>query len=167
MFSRGSVLPLFLEQIQRNQELTVTDPTMTRFLLPLPEAIDLVLYALAEGKNGDILVRKSPASTIQHLAEAMIEIFNHKKGIRVIGIREGEKKHETLVSAEELMRAEDFESYYRIKNLERVNYDRFFTDGAYKDFPIKGYTSENTRRLSYEETKDLLLSIKEIRSTLR
>jgi UDP-glucose 4-epimerase len=164
MFSRGSVLPLFLEQIQRNQELTVTDPTMTRFLLPLPEAIDLVLHALAEGKNGDILVRKSPASTIQHLAEAMIEIFNHKKGIRVIGIREGEKKHETLISVEELMRAEDFEKYYRIKNLEQVNYDRFFTDGAYKDFPTEGYTSENTRRLSYEEIKDLILSIKEIRS---
>lgn len=167
MFSRGSVLPLFLEQIQKKQELTVTDPTMTRFLLPLPEAIDLVLYALAEGKNGDILVRKSPASTIQHLAEAVLDIFNHKKGIRVIGVREGEKKHETLVSAEDLLRVADFEKYYQIKNLEQVNYDQFFSEGKYKNLPATGYTSENTRRLSYNETKDLLLSIKEIQDIHR
>ena len=162
LYSRGSVLPLFVEQIKKNQELTITDPTMTRFLLPLPTAIDLVLYALNNGKNGDLLVRKSPASTIKHLAEAMIEIFNHTKGTRIIGIRAGEKKHETLVSSEELSKAEDHGEYYCIKNLPNIDYSEFFSKGDSTIFSLNGYTSENTQRLSYNETKKLILSLREI-----
>jgi UDP-glucose 4-epimerase len=167
MFSRGSVLPLFLEQMQSNQKLTVTNPDMTRFLLPLPLAVDLVLHALEKGGNGDIIIRKSPASTIGTLAQAMIEIFNYGKGIQVIGIREGEKMHETLVTREELMRADDYDDYFRIKNVEKLDYSKFFSEGKSENFPKEGYTSENTRRLSLEETRDLLLSLKEIQSALK
>jgi len=167
IFSRGSVLPLFLNQIQNGAELTVTNPNMTRFLLPLPEAIDLVLYAIQYGKNGDILVKKSPASTVGVLAEAMIQIFNHDKGIKIIGIREGEKMHETLVTREELVKSESNESFYRIKNLEKINYSEFFVSGKYDAFPEEGYTSYNTRRLTLKETKDILLSVKEIQEHLK
>ncbi len=167
MYSRGSVLPFFLEQMQSGQKLTVTDPDMTRFLLPLPLAVDLVLHALERGSNGDILIRKSPASTVSTLAQAMIEIFNYGKGIQVIGVREGEKMHETLVTREELIKAEDYEDYFRIKNFEKLDYNKFFSEGKVSAFPKDGYTSENTQRLSLEETKDLLLSLKEIQSALK
>jgi UDP-N-acetylglucosamine 4,6-dehydratase len=166
LFSRGSVLPLFLEQIQRNEMLTVTSPNMTRFLLPLPLAVGLVLYALERGENGDIFVRKSPASTMGTLAQAMIELFNYDKGIAVIGVREGEKAHETLVTREELIKAEDYGDYYKIQNFKKLDYDKFFIEGKTVDLPKDGYTSENTRRLSLAETKDLLLSLKEIQSAL-
>jgi UDP-glucose 4-epimerase len=167
MFSRGSVLPLFLEQMQNNQKLTVTNPDMTRFLLPLPLAVDLVLHALERGGNGDIIIRKSPACTIGTLAQAIIAIFNYGKEIQVIGTREGEKMHETLVTREELVRADDYDDYFRIKNVEKLDYNKFFSEGKSSDFPKDGYTSENTRRLSLEETKDLLLSLKEIQSALK
>jgi UDP-glucose 4-epimerase len=167
MFSRGSVLPLFLEQMQSNQELTVTNPDMTRFLLPLPLAVDLVLHALERGDNGDIIIRKSPACTIGTLAQAMMEIFNYGKEIQVIGTREGEKMHETLVTREELVRADDYDDYFKIKNVEKLDYNKFFSEGKSSDFPKDGYTSENTRRLSLDETKELLLSLKEIQSVLK
>jgi len=166
MYSRGSVLPLFVEQIQRNQPITITNPEMTRYLLPLPIAIELVLFALEHGRNGDVLVRKSPAATVQNMAEAMIEIFNHKKGIKAIGTREGEKKHETLVTVEELLKAEDYENYYRIKHLSRIDYDKFFSEGSDVPFPKEGYTSENAERLTLEETKKLILSLREIQGVL-
>lgn len=167
IFSRGSVLPLFLNQIQNNTELTITNPDMTRFQLPLPEAIKLVLYAIQCGENGDMLVRKSPASTVGVLAEAMTQIFDHKKGTKIIGIREGEKMHETLVTREELMKSESKDEFYRIKNLEKINYDEFFVTGKYYEIPEEGYTSYNTHRLTLDETKDLLLSIKEIKQHLK
>lgn len=166
MYSRGSVLPLFLNQIQNKSELTITNPDMTRFLLPLPEAIKLVLYAIQYGKNGDMLVKKSPASTVGVLAEAMSQIFNHNKETKIIGIREGEKMHETLVTREELIKSENNEDFYRIKNLERIDYDKFFTLGKYDDIPEVGYTSDNTHRLTLEETKKLLLTVKEIKQKI-
>ena len=167
MYSRGSVLPLFMRQMQSNQKLTVTNPDMTRFLLPLPLAVDLVLHALERGGNGDILIRKSPASTMGTLAQAMLEIFSYGKEIKVIGAREGEKMHETLVTREELVRAVDYEDYFRIKNFEKLDYSKFFSEGKYSTFPKDGYTSENTQRLSLDETKTLLLSLKEIQSALK
>jgi UDP-glucose 4-epimerase len=167
MCSRGSVIPLFMEQMQNNQRLTLTNPDMTRFLLPLPLAVGLVLYALERGENGDILIRKSPASTMGTLAQAMIDIFKYTKGIQVIGIREGEKTHETLVTREELIKAEDVGDFFRIKNFEKLDYSKFFIEGKISDLPKDGYTSENTKRLSLDETKDLLLSLKEIQSALK
>jgi len=167
MYSRGSVLPLFVEQIQKNKPLSITDPNMTRYLLPLPVAVDLVLFALEHGENGDILVRKSPAATVRHMAEAMADIFNYGKGIQNIGIREGEKMHETLVTREELMKADDYDNYYRVKNLSRIDYDKFYTEGQSIQIPQEGYTSENTTRLSLEETKNLILSLTEILEVLK
>jgi UDP-glucose 4-epimerase len=167
MFSRGSVLPLFIEQMQRNQKLTLTNPEMTRFLLPLPIAVGLVLYALEKGETGDILIRKSPASTIETLAQAMIKIFNYEQRIQIIGTREGEKTHETLVTREELIKADDCGDYFRIRNFGKIDYSKFFNEGKTINIPKDGYTSENTRRLSLDETVDLLLSLKEIKSALK
>ena len=166
MFSRGSVIPLFMEQIQKNEPLTITSPEMTRFLLPLPVAIDLVLFALQQGENGDILVRKSPAATVNDIAQAMTEIFDHRKGLHIIGIREGEKMHETLVTREELMKSSEYDNYYRIRNLEKIDYDKFFIEGEETSIPQESYTSENTKRLSLQETKNLILSLKEIQGHL-
>jgi len=166
MYSRGSVFPLFVEQIKANKPLTITDGDMTRFLLPLPVAIDLVLFALEEGKNGDILVRKSPAATVEMMAKATLEIFKSKLEIKVIGIREGEKMHETLVTQEDLMKAESYDYYFRIRNLEKIDFDKYFSEGTINHFPKEGYTSANTERLNFEETKQLLLSLKEIQEEL-
>ncbi len=167
MYSRGSVIPLFVEQIQKKKPLTITHGAMTRYLLPLPVAIDLVMFALENGENGSILVRKSPAATIQHIAEAMIQIFKYKGGIKEIGIREGEKMHETLVTREELMKADSFDLYYHISNLSQIDYDKFFVEGKGDHFPQEGYTSENTTRLSQEETTNLILSLREIQDIMR
>jgi UDP-N-acetylglucosamine 4,6-dehydratase/5-epimerase len=167
MCSRGSVIPLFIEQMQNHQMLTITNPDMTRFLLPLPRAVGLVLYALDKGMNGDMLIRKSPACTMDILAHAMIEIFNYNKGIQIIGIREGEKTHETLVTREELIKAEDMGDFFRIENFKKLDYDKFFGEGKISSLPKEGYTSENTKRLSLDETKNLLLSLKEVQSALK
>lgn len=167
MFSRGSVLPLFISQIRNDTQLTVTNPDMTRFLLPLETAIDLVLYAIEHGENGDILVKKSPAATIGTLAEAMTIIFNHDRGVKTIGVREGEKMHETLVTREELMKAESNEEFYRIRNLRRLDYDEFYSSGKYDGTPAEGYTSSNTHRLTLDETIALLLSISQVQERLR
>jgi UDP-N-acetylglucosamine 4,6-dehydratase len=166
MYSRGSVLPLFVQQIQENKSLTVTHPDMTRYLLPLPVAIDLVLFALENGENGDLLVRKSPASTVRDVALAVADIFGREADIREIGIREGEKMHETLVTREELMKSEEYTDYYRIRNLVSIDYDKFFTEGRHNHFPKEGYTSENTQRLNLAETRELILSLREIQAAL-
>ena len=166
MYSRGSVFPLFVEQIKANKPITITNGEMTRFLLPLPIAIDLVLFALEEGQNGDILVRKSPASTVEDMAKATLKIFNSKAEIKEIGIREGEKMHETLVTQEDLMKAESYDNYYRIRNLEKIDFEKYFSEGTINHFPKEGYTSANTQRLSLEETVNLVLSLKEIQAEL-
>lgn len=166
MYSRGSVLPLFVEQIGKNLPLTITNPDMTRYLLPLPVAIDLVLFALEKGEAGDILVRKSPAATVRDVADAIMDIFEYKKGSKIIGVREGEKQHETLVTCEELLKAEDYENYYRVKHLSKIDYDKFFSEGQEVPFPKEGYTSENTTRLSLPKTKELILSLREIQEIL-
>jgi UDP-N-acetylglucosamine 4,6-dehydratase len=167
MYSRGSVIPLFVDQIMQGKPLTVTHPDMTRYLLPLPEAIKLVLFALESGENGDMLVRKSPAATMRTVAQAMGNIFGHDREISIIGIREGEKMHETLVTREELMKAEEYEDYYRIRNLGQIDYDKYFTDGTSATVPTEDYTSENTRRLDLEQTLQLIKSLEEIRAILK
>lgn len=167
LFSRGSVLPLFINQIKNKQPITITNPEMTRFLLTLPKAIDLVLFALENGENGDIFVRKSPASTIDDLGTAILDIFKSKCEKKIIGIREGEKLHESLVTQEDLLRSENYENYYRIKNLEKTDYEKYFTEGKMNHFPKEGYTSENTQRLSVKEIKDLLLSLREIQEIIK
>ena len=170
MYSRGSVIPLFVDQVHQNHPLSITNPNMTRFLLPLPIAIDLVFFAMANGESGDILVRKSPAATVDNMAQAIIDIFESDVGIKVIGTREGEKLHETLVTKEELMRAENHKDYYRIGNLGEMDYKRYFTEGTNVPIPDEGYTSANTDRLTLEQTKKLMLSLREIReaySTMR
>jgi UDP-glucose 4-epimerase len=166
MFSRGSVLPLFMEQITKNEPLTVTNPDMTRYMLPLPIAIELVLHAIEHGHNGDMLVRKSPASTMGTAAQAMVNLFGHKAGIKIIGIREGEKMHETLVTQEDLMKADVSEHYYIIKNLSSLDYEQYFSKGKVNCFPKEGYTSENTRRLNLKETEELILSLREIQEQM-
>lgn len=162
LYSRGSILPVFIRKIQQNKPLTITNPDMTRYLLPLPIAIDLVMFALEHGENGDILVRKSESATVGNIAKAVTDVFNYQKEPTVIGIREGEKMHETLVTQEELIKAFDHGDYYRIKNLEKINYEKFFTKGNKTDIPEEGYTSANTKMLSYDETKNLILSLKEV-----
>jgi len=166
LYSRGSVIPLFVEQLKNGKSLTITNPRMTRFLLPLPIAIDLVLFALENANNGDILVRKAPASTIEDIAKSMLDIFNSNVSIKNIGIREGEKFHETLVTQEELIRAEDLVDFYRIQYLMQLDYDEYFSHGKNNHIPVEGYTSENTERLNLEETKKLILSLPEIQEAI-
>ena len=166
MYSRGSVLPFFVNQLKSGKDLTVTNPEMTRFLLPLPKAIDLVIHALNNGENGDMLVRKSPASTVDNIAKSMIEIFDTNAKIKIVGVREGEKMHETLVSQEELIRCEDQRDYFRIKNLASIDYDNFFVKGNKLDIDKEGYTSNNTTQLNFDDTKKLILSLPEIQKVL-
>ncbi|MFN8209098.1 MAG: polysaccharide biosynthesis protein [Bacteroidales bacterium] len=166
MYSRGSVFPLFVEQIRSGKPLTITHPDMTRYLLPLPVAIELVLFALENGTNGDLLVRKAPAATVRDMAEATARIFNYSKGIKNIGIREGEKMHETLVTREELMKAEEYENYYRIHNLGEINYSKYFSEGDSHPVPTEDYTSENAKRLSLDETEAMIRDLKEIKAEL-
>ena len=166
MYSRSSVIPLFVNQIKNKELLTITNPDMTRYLLSLTTAVDLVLFALERGQNGDILVRKSPATTIGTLAQAMIEIFNYNKSIKTIGIREGEKMHETLITKEELAKTKEYDNYYRIKNLSEIDYAKFYVKGEAKLYHGEDYTSMNTYRLNLEETKELILSLKEIKIQL-
>jgi len=166
MYSRGSVLPLFVEQLKNGKPLTVTNPNMTRFMLPLPIAIDLVLFTLKNAQNGDIFIRKSPATTIGYIAKSILQIFDSNVGIETVGIREGEKMHETLVTQEELMQSENLEDFIRIQHLMQLDYDEYFIHGKENQIPEKGYTSENTERLNIEETKKLILSLPEIQEDL-
>jgi UDP-N-acetylglucosamine 4,6-dehydratase len=160
MASRGSVIPLFIEQIKAGKPLTITDPNMTRFMMSLDDAVDLVWYAFEHGKQGDLFVQKSPAATIEVLAKAILELKSAKNEIRIIGTRHGEKLYETLVNKEDMAKAEDLGSYYRIPADNRdLNYEKYFTEGDNEIFNYDEYHSHNTKRLDVEEMKSLLLSI--------
>lgn len=166
MYSRGSVIPLFMRQIKEGKPLTVTDPRMTRFLLPLREAVRLVEFAWQNASQGDLFVRKAPACTVQDLAEAMRQLFEVDLPIEVIGIRHGEKMYEALASAEELRRSEDMGEFLRVSMDDRdLNYNKYFSEG---DDPglVEDYTSDNTDRLDLEATKELLLTLPEIQQEL-
>jgi UDP-N-acetylglucosamine 4,6-dehydratase len=167
MASRGSVIPLFVDKIKAGLPLTVTDPKMTRFLMSLEDSVDLVLHAFQHGQQGDIFVQKAAASTIQDLAKALCELFNSDPVIKIIGTRHGEKLYESLVSREEMAKAEDMGRYYRIPADNRdLNYDKFILDGQPKTNDIDDYTSHNTYRLAVPEIKDLLLTLSYIQRNM-
>lgn len=167
MASRGSVIPLFIEQIKAGKDLTVTDPGMTRFMMTLDDAVDLVLFAYMNGKNGDIFIQKSPASTIHDLAQALIELYNSKSKIKIIGTRHGEKLYETLVNREEMAKASDMGNYFRVKSDNRdLNYESYFSEGQEKLSSLEDYHSHNTERLDVEGTKRLLLKLEMVRNDL-
>ena len=167
MASRGSVIPLFIDQIKAGLPLTVTDPEMTRFMMTLEHAIDLVLYAFENGKGGDIFVQKSPASTIGDLAAALIELYGSRSEIRIIGTRHGEKLYETLVNREEMTRAEDLGKYYRIPADGRdLNYGKYFTQGEPQVPATEEYTSHNTQRLTVEQVIDMLRKLDIVKKDL-
>jgi len=164
MASRGSVIPLFVNQMKSGQPITVTDPHMTRFMMSLESAVDLVLFAVENGDNGDIFVKKSPATTIEILAQAIKELYGSDSDVKVIGSRHGEKLYETLVNREEMVKAVDMGGFYRIPADTRdLNYNKYFTEGTEAVSQIEEYHSHNTYRLNLEETKDLLLSLRFIR----
>ena len=184
MCSRGSVIPLWIEQIRNGNPITITEPKMTRFIMSLEEAVDLVLFAFEHGQNGDILVQKAPACTIQTQAEAVVELFKHQyrtashetcnlepetaePEIRVIGIRHGEKMYETLLTNEECAKAEDMGNFYRVPADNRtLNYDKYFTEGDTKRVTLTEFNSDNTRRLDLEETKAKIASLEYIQNEL-
>ncbi|NCT56187.1 MAG: polysaccharide biosynthesis protein [Legionella sp.] len=160
MASRGSVIPLFIEQIQNKQPLTITDPTMTRFLMSLEDSVELVLHAFNHGTQGDIFVQKAPAATIGDVAQALLEIFRSDSEIRIIGTRHGEKCYESLVSREEMAMAEDMGAYYRITTDNRdLNYDKYVMEGEERVSHLEDYTSHNTQQLNIDEIKTLLLKL--------
>ena len=168
MASRGSVIPLFVRQLKEGRELTVTDPTMTRFLMSLDESVDLVLFAYANANQGDIFVQKAPACTVGVLAEAVRHVFNSRVPIRVIGTRHGEKLYESLVSREEMARAEDMGGFYRIPADARdLNYAKFFTDGEERISEAQDYTSHNTVRMEVDQVVSLLRGLDYIQAELR
>jgi len=164
MASRGSVIPYFVQQIKNNEDITITNPAMTRFMMTLDDAVDLVIYAFKNGKPGDMFVQKSPASTIEDLANALKKLYKADNSIKIIGTRHGEKLYESLVSEEEMAKAIDLDKYYRIPADDRdLNYDNYFFKGT-EDKSHKGsYHSHNTRRLDVTGTMDLLLKLKEIK----
>jgi len=167
MASRGSVIPLFVEQLRQGQPLTLTDPSMTRFLMSLEESVDLVLFAFDQARPGDIFVQKAPASTVGDLAAALRELLDSRQPDRIIGTRHGEKLFETLVSREEMARAEDLGGYFRIPADARdLNYAKFFVEGEPAIADFSDYTSHNTRRLSIPEVKEVLMKLDSIRSAL-
>ena len=167
MASRGSVIPLFVSQIKTGKPLTITDPNMTRFLMSLEDSVDLVLYAFSHGENGDIFVQKAPASTVEVLARALIELFSAKNPIQIIGTRHGEKLYESLISREEMVKAIDMGVYYRIPADNRdLNYAQFFSEGEEKISSQKDYTSHNTNILNLTEVKELLIGLDSINDEL-
>ena len=168
MCSRGSVIPLWIDQIRKGNPITLTEPKMTRFIMSLEEAVDLVLFAFENGKNGDILVQKAPACTIQTQAEAVCELFGGKKEeIKVIGIRHGEKMYETLLTKEEAAKAIDMGNFYAVPADNRdLNYDKYFKEGDVKRATIEEFNSDNTRRLNFEETKAKIASLEYIQNEL-
>jgi UDP-N-acetylglucosamine 4,6-dehydratase len=167
MGSRGSVIPLFIDQLRQGRALTVTDPRMTRFLMSLDESVDLVLHAFQHARPGDIFVQKAPASTIGDLAEALRQLFASDDEVRIIGTRHGEKLYESLVSREEMSRAEDVGRHYRIPADSRdLNYDKYFTEGKQAMSQFDDYTSHNTRRLDLGEVKQLLSTLDVVREAL-
>ncbi len=167
MCSRGSVIPLWIDQIKAGNPITITEPSMTRFIMSLDEAVDLVLFAFEHGVNGDILVQKAPACTIETLARAVTGLFNPDTEIKVIGIRHGEKMYETLLTNEECANAIDMGDFYRVPSDNRgLNYDKFFKDGDVERNPLSEFDSNNTELLSVEQVKQKLLSLEYIRAEL-
>lgn len=167
MASRGSVIPLFVEQMRTGEPLTVTDPAMTRFLMSLEDSVDLVLHAFEHGQQGDLFVQKAPASTVGELAQALKELFKRDNPVRVIGTRHGEKLYESLVSREEMAKAEDMGRYYRIPADNRdLNYKKYFVEGEEKISELDDYTSHNTERLDIPGIKQLLLKLDYIKEQL-
>lgn len=167
MASRGSVIPLFVQQIREGKPLTVTDPHMTRFLMSLEDSVDLVLHAFEHGGQGDIFVQKAPASTVGDLAQAIKELFRSDSAVRIIGTRHGEKLYESLLSREEMARAEDMGRYYRIPADDRdLNYNKYFVEGETKVSVFDDYTSHNTERLNVEQVKELLMKLDFIKGAL-
>lgn len=167
MASRGSVIPLWVEQIKAGNPVTVTDPAMTRFMMTLDDAVDLVIYAWQHGENGDLFVQKAPAATLSTLAAALKELYHSDSEVRVIGTRHGEKLYETLVTREEMAKSEDMGDYYRIPCDSRdLNYDKYFVEGSKSIAQIEDYHSHNTRRLDVAGMKELLLKLAFIREDL-
>lgn len=167
MASRGSVIPLWVEQIKANKPITITDPNMTRFMMTLDDAVDLVIYAWQHGVNGDLFVQKAPAATLNTLATALKELYNSTSEIRIIGTRHGEKLYETLVTREEMAKAVDMDDYYRIPcDTRDLNYDQYFIEGSEDVARIEDYHSHNTRRLDVAGMKELLLKLRFIREDL-
>ena len=167
MGSRGSVIPLFIKQIKEGSPITVTDPNMTRFLMSIDDAVDLVLYAYINGRQGDTFVQKSPASTVGDLALAIRELFNADNEIKIIGTRHGEKLYETLLTREEMAHAEDLGDYYRIPVDDRdLNYNKYFFEGQEKVSESQDYNSHNTERLSVQQIKEKLLTLEFVRKEL-
>ncbi len=167
MASRGSVIPLFVEQLSKGQPLTVTDPNMTRFLMSLRDSVDLVLHAFEHARQGDLFVQKAPASTVADLAQALMDMFGGSQPIKVIGTRHGEKLYESLISREEMAKAEDMGRYYRIPSDNRdLNYNKYFVEGEAEISSLDDYTSHNTQRLDIPRIRELLMSLEEIRGAL-
>src|SRR5690554_313060 len=167
MASRGSVIPLWVDQIKAGKPITITDPRMTRYMMTLDDAVDLVLYAFENGKNGDLFVQKAPAATLTVLAEALKELYKADDEIRVIGTRHGEKLYETLVTREEMFKSEDMGDYFRIPADSRdLNYDKYFVEGEEDISNVEDYHSHNTRRLDVEGMKELLLKLEFVRNDI-
>ena len=167
MGSRGSVIPLFIKQIKEGKNITITNPNMTRFMMTLDDAINLVVYAFNNGNQGDLFVQKSPAATVETLAEALIDLYKSKSKIEIIGTRHGEKLHETLVTKEDMLKAEDLENYYRVAIDDRtLNYPDYSSSAEVLDYQKDEYNSNNTQMLNVEEMKKLLLKLPFIREDL-
>ena len=167
MASRGSVIPLFIAQLIQGQPLTVTDPKMTRFLMSLRDSVDLVLHAFEHARQGDLFVQKAPASTLADLAKGMMELFGSSQPIKIIGTRHGEKLYESLISREEMAKAEDMGRYYRIPSDNRdLNYNKYFVEGEAEISGLDDYTSHNTQRLNVSQIKELLMNLQEIREAV-
>ncbi len=165
MASRGSVIPLFINQIKTGKKLTITDPKMTRFMMTLDNAVELVMFAFRNGKQGEMFVQKAPAATVSVLAQALLELYDSKSTIQEIGIRHGEKKYETLVTSEEMVKANDLGEYYSIGSDNRdLNYAPFFSEGKKNEIPSSEYNSDNTERLDVAKMKDLLMQLPEIKN---
>ena len=169
MASRGSVIPLFIEQIRKNEEITITDPNMTRFMMSLEDAVDLVMFAFENGKNGDIFVQKSPAATIELLAHTLKNMLNKSEHIvKVIGKRHGEKLYETRLTREEMVHAINMDEYYRIPADNRdLNYSKYFEEGEDVVTQADEYHSHNTAQLSEDELRQMLLGLREIQKDIK
>ena len=167
MASRGSVIPLWIEQIKSGNPITITNPEMTRFMMTLDDAVDLVIYAWQHGDNGDLFVQKAPAATLTTLAQALKELYNSDSEIKIIGTRHGEKLYETLVTQEEMAKSEDMGNYYRIPcDTRDLNYDKYFREGSERINEVDTYNSHNTQRLDVEGMKQLLLKLKIVRADM-
>jgi UDP-glucose 4-epimerase len=163
MGSRGSVIPLFVEQIKNNKDITITDPQMTRFMMTLEDAVNLVWFAFENAKQGDLYVQKSPAATVEVLANALIDLYKSNSKIKIIGTRHGEKLYETLVNREDMIKAEDLGDYYRIPADNRdLNYEQYFSEGDKKINTVIEYHSHNTDLLNINGMKTLLMKLPEI-----